>query len=122
MYDAEGCPASDSLLIAVQPRVFAPNVIRPGSSGGNDRFTLFSKDALPIQSLRIFDRWGELVFENQNFMTNDPASGWDGTRPGRQDASALPVAASNGLLRIVSLSDFSCSTILSSCSPEGRAH
>lgn len=87
VYDAEGCPASDSLLIAVQPRVFAPNAIRPESSDGNDRFTLFSEEALPIKSMRIFDRWGELVFENQNFMSNDPAAGWDGTRPGK-DAPA----------------------------------
>lgn len=84
VYDAEGCPASDSLLIAVQPRIFTPNVIRPEGDNGNDRFSLFSIETLPVKVLRIFDRWGELVFENTNFTTNDPAAGWDGMRSGKE--------------------------------------
>ena len=28
--------------------------------------------------LKIFNRWGGLVFENANFQPNDPSLGWDG--------------------------------------------
>jgi len=32
-----------------------------------------------IKSLRIFSRWGDLVFEQLNFTANDPIHGWNGT-------------------------------------------
>ena len=76
--DAAGCTATDFVRIILEPNIFVPNVFSPTSSNGNERFTLFSKDNLPVNWLRIYDRWGELVFENRGFMTNDPASGWDG--------------------------------------------
>ena len=28
--------------------------------------------------LRIYDRWGNIIYENTNFPPNDPAFGWDG--------------------------------------------
>ncbi|MBX2891040.1 MAG: gliding motility-associated C-terminal domain-containing protein [Saprospiraceae bacterium] len=85
--DAEGCPAVDSMFIPVVSNVFAPNVIRPASSGGNDRFTLFTRDPVPIRRLAIFDRWGDLVFERRGIFTNDTSEGWDGSFKGKQ---ALP--------------------------------
>lgn len=79
----DGCQASDSLYVQVAPSVFVPNAIRPVSKDGNDRFTLFSEEAIPVISLRIYDRWGELIFERRNFKANDPAEGWDGTQHGQ---------------------------------------
>lgn len=32
-----------------------------------------------VRVLRIYDRWGELVFEKYDFPLNDYFSGWDGT-------------------------------------------
>lgn len=87
VFDAEGCPAYDSLLISVVPNVYAPNVIRPAASEGNDRFTLFTRDQIPIRRLAIFDRWGDLVFERHGIFTNDTTEGWDGFFKGKQ---ALP--------------------------------
>ena len=31
-----------------------------------------------VRSFRIFNRWGELVFERSNAIPNDPQYGWDG--------------------------------------------
>jgi gliding motility-associated-like protein len=31
-----------------------------------------------IKSLRIYDRWGTLLFERRNVQVNDRNSGWDG--------------------------------------------
>lgn len=81
VYDDQGCPATDSLLVAVLPKVFSPNVLLHGSTLANDRFTLFTKEPLPMPYLRIFDRWGDLVFEKTQLTTNDTAAGWDGNRP-----------------------------------------
>ncbi len=83
VYDSAGCPAVDSFLVAVEPNVYAPNVIRPASLLGNDRFTLFSREDLRIQRLTVFDRWGEQVFDNQDFFTNNPDDGWNGSFRGK---------------------------------------
>lgn len=76
--DSIGCQATDSLLILVDPRIYAPNIIAPQSAKGNDRFILFSEDPLPVFHLAIYDRWGGQVFDKTNFFTNDAADGWDG--------------------------------------------
>lgn len=83
VFDSAGCPAVDSFLVAVEPNVYAPNVINPESSLGNDRFTLFSREDLPIRRLAIFDRWGDQVFDKQGFFTNNPGDGWDGMFRGK---------------------------------------
>ena len=87
VYDPEGCSAVDSLLLAVEPNVYAPNVFSPFSGAGNDHFTLFSRYELPIRRLSIFDRWGDQVFERTDFFTNNPVDGWDGYFRGKM---ALP--------------------------------
>jgi hypothetical protein len=76
--DSLGCPASDTIFIAVEPLVFAPNVFNPDSEAGNERFYLSSRAPERVLYLRIYDRWGSLVFENEDFMTNSPRDGWDG--------------------------------------------
>lgn len=86
VYDKGGCPGTDSLLIEVEPPVYAPNVIHPASPYGNERFLLYSREPFPVHRLVIFNRWGGLVFEKKNFFTNDSSFGWDGTRQGQ----ALP--------------------------------
>jgi hypothetical protein len=83
--DTMGCPATARLYVEVTPNVYAPNVFAPASSADNQVFTLLSENALPIHLMRIYDRWGELVFERRDFTTNDPATGWDG-RNGRRQA------------------------------------
>ena len=52
-----------------------PNVFTPNNDGANDLYT----PILPIRfiaevDMKIFNRWGALVFE-----TNDPMLNWDGT-------------------------------------------
>ena len=78
VYDSMGCPATDRLLVEVTPNVYAPNVFYPEGSSGNEVFTLLSKDLLPIVYMRLYDRWGSLIFEQQNFTTNDFNRGWNG--------------------------------------------
>lgn len=81
--DALGCQARDSVWINVQPPIYAPTAFHPGSESGNQRFTLFSKEPMNVLELKIFDRWGDMVFQKQNFNTNDVALGWDGTHDGK---------------------------------------
>ena len=76
--DSAGCRASDQVRIILEPNVYVPNVFKPDANNLNDRFMLFSKENVPVNWLRIYDRWGSLVFENTGFTTNDRLAGWDG--------------------------------------------
>ena len=88
-YDEDGCPGTDSLLLIVEPQVYAPNVIYPASTVGNDRFILYTELPSPVYKLLIFDRWGNQVFERRNFLTNSPVDGWDATYQDAEMGSAV---------------------------------
>ncbi len=80
--DENGCTAIDEVTIRADlvKRVYAPNIFSPNNDGRNDRFTIFvGKGVDAIQDLSIYDRWGNLVFFNENLIINDPQDGWDGT-------------------------------------------
>lgn len=83
----KGCITADSISVTVNKvrRVFIPNAFSPNLDGINDYFTIYG--AIPniteIESLMIFDRWGELVFEKGAFLPNEPGIGWDGSFRGK---------------------------------------
>ncbi len=88
--DANGCISSRTLTLIVlcnDKNFFIPNTFSPNNDGANDRFYPRGRGLERIQALRIFNRWGELVFEKRNFPANDPASGWDGTYKGKSASS-----------------------------------
>lgn len=72
--DATGCTATSSvsIFVIVDKQLYIPNLFSPNNDGNNDRFEIFT-DAVKLFSLKIFNRWGEKVFE-----TNDHSQGWDG--------------------------------------------
>jgi gliding motility-associated-like protein len=54
--------------------ISVPNIFTPNNDGLNDVFKIsFKSDLSSCFNLRIFDRWGI-----EQFLTNDPAHGWDG--------------------------------------------
>lgn len=77
--DERGCVAGDRILVKVHNyQIYVPNVIYPGSST-NGWFTIFAGDGVQeIRLLRIYDRWGNFVFENRHFLPNVLTAGWDG--------------------------------------------
>ena len=54
-------------------QVFVPNAFSPDFNGYNDYFRPYSNCLLENYSLKIFNRWGALVFESSDINT-----GWDG--------------------------------------------
>jgi len=83
--DEFGCRDTASISIEVpimDLRFELPNAFTPDGDGVNDTFRpLYEENVFSAFLLRIFNRWGELVFE-----TRDPGAGWDG----RKDGEALP--------------------------------
>jgi len=79
--DTAGCLASDSMrLTVIVPRIiFIPNVFSPNGDGVNDYFTISGRSNLVnIGYLRIYDRWGNQLFEKTNLTPGVDAEGWDG--------------------------------------------
>jgi gliding motility-associated-like protein len=79
--DTNGCKGSDNILIILDDELkfFIPNIFSPNGDMKNDVFLIYAGPGVrQIRELKIYDRWGELVFANENFQPNDPNSGWDG--------------------------------------------
>lgn len=82
----KGCFNEGQVRIVVDRRdlIYAPNAFSPNDDGVNDQFTLFGGSAaVRIESLQIFDRWGNQLFRAEGIPLNDLSSGWDGTFRGR---------------------------------------
>lgn len=85
--DEDGCIAFDTVTIRVNKDrpIYWPNIFAPDKPYPNDHFTGYSGPAAErIALLRIYDRWGSLVFENRDFALNEPNFGWDGTARGQR--------------------------------------
>jgi gliding motility-associated-like protein len=72
-----GCYAGDSITIYVSEEslVQIPNAFAPG--GSNKVFKVILEGTANVNHFRIFNRWGNLLFE-----TKDINEGWDGTYNG----------------------------------------
>ncbi len=90
--DETNCIARDSIQVRVNKirPIFIPNAFTPNADGNNDLFTIFGGSAVrEIKSIRIFDRWGTLIYEGNNLPKNDDSQGWDGTYRGESMSSAV---------------------------------
>ncbi|HEU4632435.1 MAG TPA: gliding motility-associated C-terminal domain-containing protein, partial [Flavisolibacter sp.] len=63
---------------------FMPNTFSPNGDGSNDIFYVRGRGLERVKTLRIFNRWGEVVFEQNNLPVNDPQYGWNGTYKGNK--------------------------------------
>ena len=82
-----GCAARQTVKIKTMckdAQVFIPNAFTPDGDGVNDIFMIRAKGISNIRYLRIFNRWGELVFERTDFPPNSKAYAWNGKIRGIQ--------------------------------------
>lgn len=77
---SDGCPDADTITVTVseRPYVIVPNAFSPNGDGNNDILRMISSGFPVINYFRIFNRFGQKVFE-----TNDYYQGWDGRLKGK---------------------------------------
>ena len=78
-YNTSNCPAKVCKLTPaeIQPLIGLPTAFSPNGDGEND--ILYVRGAaIRTLDLKIFNRWGQLVFE-----TTSKEKGWDGTFNGQ---------------------------------------
>ena len=80
-----GCKASDTVTIYLhcdETQIFIPNSFTPNGDAQNDVFYPRGKGISSIKAFRIYNRWGELLFERTNIAINDISNAWDGSYNG----------------------------------------
>ena len=87
---ANGCITVDTLLVVMRERsplalisdIFVPKAWSPNRDGHNDKLFPLTVNIRKINYFRIFNRWGQLMFE-----TNIIGHGWDGIFKGQPQVS-----------------------------------
>ena len=86
MVNEDGCIVRDSVYIRVKKdrTIYTPNIISANGDNINDYFFL-SGNSLAAEGiyLRVYDRWGNLVYISGKFPLNESSYGWDGTFKGK---------------------------------------
>lgn len=74
----EGCTFKDSVLIVVVNELLQiPNVFSPNGDDKNDQLQIFHQGIINVKYLRIYNRWGQVVYETTNLD-----QWWDGKYKG----------------------------------------
>lgn len=83
--DSAGCRAEDQIQVSVEkPRkVFVPTGFAPNGDFTNDLLLVHGQSGSKALDFKVYDRWGELVFELKDFSFNDEHMGWDGNFRGQ---------------------------------------
>jgi gliding motility-associated-like protein len=81
------CTQSDVISVSVngncpQDLLFVPTGFSPNGDGNNDILYVRGIGIERVNYFRIFDRWGNLMYQVNDVDANDRSIGWDGTEPG----------------------------------------
>jgi large repetitive protein len=91
--NSNGCQVDTTILVEVdKPRdANAPKGFTPNGDGINDQFFIQGDGSkiTAVRALRVYDRWGELVFDGADMTVNDATQGWDGTFRGKNVSSGI---------------------------------
>ncbi len=78
----EGCSYMDNILLTATStpdstiRVFLPTALSLGNEANNSFYPQSAEDFL-VDALTVYDRWGNRVFHNEDFMSNSAVDGWN---------------------------------------------
>jgi gliding motility-associated-like protein len=85
--DENRCSASQSVRVSIfTPRgVYVPTGFSPNEDQVNDLLVVHGTGSQleEIVTFSVYDRWGELVYEDQHFPVNETSRGWDGSFRGK---------------------------------------
>ncbi|MFT6020210.1 MAG: gliding motility-associated-like protein [Saprospiraceae bacterium] len=86
----DNCEVNDEATVFVDPNrnYYIPNTFTPNGDGRNDLFRIRSliPSIQQVTIFRVFDRWGELIFERENFRPQEEndEDAWNGTFRGKE--------------------------------------
>lgn len=83
----EGCTTSDEIIIKVtkEKPIYIPTAFSPNGDGYNDIFTVYSgPGVVEIRKFRVFNRWGEELYNVSGIAPGNADFGWDGSLAGQE--------------------------------------
>jgi gliding motility-associated-like protein len=87
VYSNKGCKtATDSVLVKVYQQLYIPNAFTPNGDGINDTWFIETLQAYPEAEVKVFNRYGQIVFDN-----NGKNISWDGSFKGEPQSSGAYV-------------------------------
>jgi len=93
--NSNGCTATDLINVFVRKTryVIVPTGFSPNGHLANRFLHVHGSSLLnpQIKLFRVFDRWGELLYQATDFAVNDLSVGWDGTFKGKEMPSGVYV-------------------------------
>jgi gliding motility-associated-like protein len=75
------CLSRDQVTITVicnNGNIFVPNTFSPNGDGNNDYFFPRGTGVSAIKNMKVFNRWGQVVFEKNKMPVNNANEGWNG--------------------------------------------
>jgi gliding motility-associated-like protein len=83
--DENGCTGLDRIRIEINKirNVYVPTGFTPNGDLENDILMVHGRPGTRLLDFRVYDRWGEMVFQSKNFDINDQSAGWDGRFRGK---------------------------------------
>ncbi len=69
------CTLQDYVTITVVNQLFFPNTFSPNGDGANDTWEILGIEKYPDAQLKIFSRWGQVVFESSGYTKE---KSWNG--------------------------------------------
>src|SRR5690606_4361833 len=80
------------ITVTKERRAAGAMAFTPNFDGNNDAFYIQADDKVrKVNVFRVYDRWGELVFETFDIEANKPELGWDGSFKGKPMNSGVYV-------------------------------
>ena len=76
VHDDVTCTNTDTMAVTVMRQLDIPNAITPNDDAANDTWKIPALSLYPNNVVKIFDRWGDLVFQAKGY---DEGKYWDGT-------------------------------------------
>jgi gliding motility-associated-like protein len=87
--DDNGCVVSGRLDLIGPPALKMFEGISPDNADGlNDYFHVKGLEVYPSNHLTIYNRWGNVVYEQENYDNNDPDRRWYGQNEGGENLPA----------------------------------
>jgi gliding motility-associated-like protein len=80
-----GCKDTIIKKLDLNAYLLVPNTITPNNDGKGDKFEIVSKGVVKLSNFKIYNRWGELVFDGGS----DLKSSWDGTFNGAEQGMGV---------------------------------
>jgi gliding motility-associated-like protein len=70
--DANNCFSFDTMIVTVEDamRIIPSNILTPNNKGENDYWNIINIDSYPMAEITIFDRWGKVVFETEEYRND----------------------------------------------------